>query len=79
MSKTLVTLEILPLWKHVDDLLIKNLEVRVVISTRMPSKGSGDEIWGSKPKKSEVAEATNMIRIVWQGVSLFCSCYFNEQ
>ena len=37
--------------------------------TRTPSKGDGDERWGYKPKKSEVAEATEMICSVWQGVS----------
>ena len=69
VATTMARLEILPFWQHMDDLLIANLAVRVVISTRIPSKGGGDERWGSKPKKYEVAEATKMIRGVCQGVS----------
>ena len=52
-----------------DNVLMAKLEVRVVKSTRVPSKGGRDEIWGSKPKKSEVAKGTKMIPRVWQGVS----------
>ena len=69
VATTMARLEILPFWQHMDDLLIANLAVRVVISTRIPSKGGRDERWGSKPKKYEVAEATKMIRGVCQGVS----------
>ena len=59
----------LPNWQHMDDVLIAKLEVRVKMSTRTLSKGGGDEKWGSKPKKSEVAEATKMICRVCLGVS----------
>ena len=69
VATTMATPEILPIWQYVDDVLIGNLAVRVEISTRMPSKGGGDERWGSKPHKSDVAEATKMICRVWQGVS----------
>ena len=63
------TPEILPVWRHVDAVLIKKLTVRVTMTTRIPSKGGGDKRWGSKPKKSEVSEATNIIYRVWQVVS----------
>ena len=69
LATTMVTLEMLPVWRHVDDVCIANLSVRVAMSTRMPSKGGVDEIWVSKPKKFEVAEATKTIHRVWQGVS----------
>ena len=59
----------LPIWRHMDDVLITKLAVRMATSTRMPSKGGGYEIWLSKRKKSDVAEATKMIRRVGQGVS----------
>ena len=59
----------LPVWRHVDDMLITKLAVRVDISTRIPSKGGRDERWRSKPKKSEVAEATKTIHRVWKVVS----------
>ena len=61
--------EMLPIWRHLDDVLITNLAVRVPISTRISSKGGEDERWGSKNKKYEVAEVTKMICIVWQVVS----------
>ena len=51
VATTMATPEILPVWRHMDDVLIANMAVRVAISTRMPSKGDGYEIWGSKPKK----------------------------
>ena len=57
----MATPEMLPIWVHVDDMLIVKLSVRVAISTRMPLKGGGDKRWGSKSKKSEVAEVTKMI------------------
>ena len=77
----MVTPEMMHVYKHVDDVLIANLAVRVAISTRISSKGGGNERWGSKPKKSEVAEATKMIRIFWQSVSKIdrkglCSLHF---
>ena len=62
---TTATTEMMPVWRHVDDVLIKNLEVRVAISTRIPSKGDGYERWGSKPNKSKVAEATKISCRVW--------------
>ena len=65
VATTLATPEMLPVWKHVDDVLIAKLAVRVETSTRIPSKGGGDERWGSKPNKSEVAEATKIIHRVW--------------
>ena len=43
MATTMVTPEILPVWQHVDDVLIKNLAVRMAMSTRMPLKGGGDD------------------------------------
>ena len=61
VAMTMVTPEMLPIFQHVDDVLIKKLSVRLAMSTRMTSKGGGDEKRGSKPKKSEVAKATNMI------------------
>ena len=64
VATTTAMLEMLPVWRHVDDVIIANLEVRVEMSTRMPQKGGRDERWGSKPKKSEVVEATKMIRRV---------------
>ena len=69
MATNMSTPEILSVWIHVDDVLIAKLSVRVAMSTRMPSKGGVDEIWVSKPKKFEVAEATKTIHRVWQGVS----------
>ena len=68
VATTMAMPEMLPVWQHMDNVIIVKLEVRVAMSTRMPLKGGGDEIWGSKPKKSEVAEATKMISKVWQGV-----------
>ena len=59
----------MPVWRHIDDVLIANLAVRVAMSTRMLSKGGLDERWVSKPKKSEVAVATKIISRVCQGVS----------
>ena len=61
VATTMATPEMLPVWRHVDDVLILNLAVRVAMSTRMPPKVGGDERWGSKPKKYEVAEVTKMI------------------
>ena len=61
LAKTMATPEMLPVWQHMDDVLIAKLAVRVAMSTRIPSKGGRDEIWVSKPNKSEVAEATKMI------------------
>ena len=66
---TMLTLEIMPVWKHVDDVLIAKLSVRLVMSTKMPSKGGGDERWVSKPNISEVYDATKIICRVWQVVS----------
>ena len=62
LDTTMATPEMLLVWQHVDAEIIAELEVRVAMSRRMTSKGGGDERWGSKPKKSEVAEATKMIR-----------------
>ena len=61
VATTMATLEMLPVRKHVDDVIIENMAMRVTISTRTPPKGGGDERWVSKPKKSEVSEATNMM------------------
>ena len=69
VATTMVTPEMLPIWRHVNDDLITKLELKVAISERMTSKSGGDERWGSKPKKDEVSEATKMIRRFWQGVS----------
>ena len=69
MANTMLTPEMLPVWLHMDDVPIANLAVRVSKSTNMPSKGCGDKIRGSKPKKSEVAKEIKMIRRVCQGVS----------
>ena len=69
VATTMVTLEMLNVWRHVDDVLIAKLTFRVAMSKSMPLKGGGDERWGSKPKKSEVAKATKIICRVWQGVS----------
>ena len=41
------------------------------MSTRIKSKDSGDDRWGSKPKKYKVSEVTNMISRVWQSVYKF--------
>ena len=65
VATTLATPEMLPVWKQMDGVLIAKLAVRVETSTRIPSKGGGDEKWGSKPKKSEVSKATKIIRRVW--------------
>ena len=43
VATTMVTPEILPVWKHMDDVLIVKLSVRVAMSTRIPSKGGRDE------------------------------------
>ena len=51
VATTMATPEILPVWKHVDDVLIENLSVRVAMPTRMTYKGGRDEIWGSKPNR----------------------------
>ena len=69
VATTMATPEMLPMWRHVEDVLIANMLVRVAISTSRPSKGGRDERWGSKSKKFEFSEATKMIRRVWQGVS----------
>ena len=69
VATTLATPEMLPVWKHVDDVLIAKLAVRMATSTTMQPKGGGYEIWLSKRKKSDVAEANKMIRRVGQGVS----------
>ena len=61
VATTMVTPEMLPVWRHVDDVLITNLSVRVTMSTRGVLMGGGNERWGSKSKKSEVDEATKMI------------------
>ena len=37
------TPEMLPVYQHMDDVLIPNLALRVAMPTRMPSKGGGDE------------------------------------
>ena len=68
VSTTMVMPKILPVWRHMYDVLIAKLAVRVAMSTSMPSKGGGYDRWGYKPKKYEVSEATKMIRRVWQGV-----------
>ena len=65
MNTAMATLEMLPVWKHVDDVLIANIAVRVAMSTRMPSNGGGYERWGSKTNKSEVSKATKTIWRVW--------------
>ena len=36
VATTMATPEMLTVWIHVDDVLIKNLAVRVAMSTRMP-------------------------------------------
>ena len=69
VATTMVTPEMLPIWRHVNDDLITKLALKVAISERMTPKSGGDERWGSKPKKDDVSEATKMIRRVWQGVS----------
>ena len=61
VATTMATSEMLPIWRHVDDVLIAKLSVRAAMSTRGVLMGGVDERWGSKPKKSEVAEATKMI------------------
>ena len=58
----------LHVWRHVYDVLIANLAVRVAMSTGIMSKGGGDDRWGSKPKKYSVAEASKMICRVLQDV-----------
>ena len=68
VSTTMVMPKILPAWRHMYDVLIAKLAVRVAMSTSMPPKGGGYDRWGYKPKKYEVSEATKMIRRVWQGV-----------
>ena len=68
VATNIATPEMLPDWRHMNDVLIAKLVVRVAMSTMMPSKGGGDERWGSKLNKSEVSEATKMICRVWQGV-----------
>ena len=55
VATTMAMPKILTVWRHVGDVIIVDMAVRVAMSTRMPSKGGGDEIWGSKPKKSEVS------------------------
>ena len=80
VATTMATPEMLPVWRHMDYVLIANLAGRVEILTRMLSKGCGDEILGPKPKKSKDAEVTNIIHRVWQGVSKIdkkglCSLY----
>ena len=42
VSTTMATPEILPVWLHVDGMIIAKLAVRLVMSTRMLSKDGGD-------------------------------------
>ena len=69
MAATMATPEMLPVCRHVDDVLIENLTVRVDMSTRMLSKVGGDNRRVSKANKFEASEAVKMIFIVWQVVS----------
>ena len=43
VATTMVTPEMLPEWRNVDDVLIAKTAVRVAISTRILLKGGGDE------------------------------------
>ena len=43
VATTMATPEMLTVWQHMDYVLIAKLSVRLVMSTRMPSKGGGDE------------------------------------
>ena len=69
VATAMAMLEMLPVWRHMNDVLIANLKVRLEMSTRTTLKGGGDEIWGSKPMKTEVSKTTKIICRVWQAVS----------
>ena len=43
VAATMVTPEILPVWKHVDGVIIAKMELRVAMSTRMLYLGGGDK------------------------------------
>ena len=65
VDTTMATPEMMLVWRHVDDVLIAKLAVRVTIPTRILLKCGRDERQGSKPKKYEVSGATKMSFTVW--------------
>ena len=61
VATTMVMPEMQPVWRHVDDVFIANMAVRVAMSTMILSKDGKDERWVSKYNKYKVAKAIKMI------------------